>query len=65
MLYWGCFGEAAVDCLSPAGTVLMHESDVDEVSPDQAWKVDAASLEVWWETWLAGETTTPTQIWRR
>ena len=64
MLSWGGFAEAAVDCTSRDGTVLLYESDVEVVAPDAAWKVDAPSLAAWWQAWLDGTTTTPTEIWR-
>ena len=65
MLSWGGFADAAVDCLSPNGTVLLYESDVEVVAPDEAWKVEAPSLAAWWQAWLAGTSTTPTEFWRR
>ena len=65
MLSWGCFAEAGVDCTSQDGTVLLYESDVEEVAPDEAWKVDAPSLTAWWQRWLDGTKTAPTEIWHR
>jgi hypothetical protein len=65
MLSWGCFAEAGVDCTSQDGTVLLYESDVEEVAPDEAWKVDAPSLAAWWQRWLDGTKTAPTEIWHR
>jgi hypothetical protein len=63
MLSWGGFGDAAVDCLSPDAPVLLYESDVELVAPERAWKVDAPSLAAWWEAWLDGRQSTPTEIW--
>jgi hypothetical protein len=65
MLSWGGFAEAAIDCMSLDGTVLLYESDVEVVAPDRAWKVDAPSLSAWWQAWLDGTRTTPTDIWHR
>jgi hypothetical protein len=64
MLSWGGFAEAAVDVLSPAAPVLLYESDVEAVAPDRAWKVDTSSLAEWWQAWVDGRRTTPTEIWR-
>jgi hypothetical protein len=65
MLSWGCFAEAAIDCLDDQTPVLLYESDVDEVTPAQAWKVDAPSLDQWWWRWVNGVQQKPTQPWRR
>jgi hypothetical protein len=63
MLYWGHFGEAAIDCLDPAAPVLLYESDVDTVTPTDAWKIDQPTIEQWWEAWVDGRLTTPTAPW--
>ncbi|TMC06892.1 MAG: SMI1/KNR4 family protein [Chloroflexi bacterium] len=65
MLNWGGFAEAAVDCMSQDGTVLLYEADVETVAPDRAWKVDARSLAAWWRAWLDGTRSKPTEIWHR
>jgi hypothetical protein len=65
MLSWGGFAEAAIDCMSLDGTVLLYECDVEVVAPGRAWKVDAPSLSAWWQAWLDGTRTTPTGVWHR
>jgi hypothetical protein len=65
MLSWGGFAEAAVDCYSPGGTVLLYEADVDEAAPGQAWKIDAPSVEAWWKRWVENRREVPTVRWRR
>jgi hypothetical protein len=65
MLYWGCFAEAAIDCLDDQTPVLLYESDVDEVNPDDAWKVDAPSLDQWWRRRVDGAPQKPPHLWRR
>jgi hypothetical protein len=64
MLFWGCFAEAAIDCLDDQAPVLLHESDVEEVAPQEAWKVDAPSLAEWWQRWVDGTRPQPTTRWR-
>jgi len=63
MLNWGGFAEAGVDCLSAEATVLLYESDVDVADPAEAWKVDAPSLVLWWQRWLDGTRSVPTEVW--
>jgi hypothetical protein len=63
MLYWGHFGEAAVDCLDPAAPVLRYESDLDAEGLDGAWKLDEPTIERWWEAWADGLLKKPTQAW--
>jgi SMI1 / KNR4 family (SUKH-1) len=65
MLYWGCFSEAAIDCIDPAAPVLLYESDVEEALPDEAWKIDEPSLEAWWHAWLEDRLMQATITWRR
>lgn len=63
-LYWGDFAEAGIDCRTANGMVLMYESDVEQVAPDQAWKIQSLSLAAWCESWLAGDLPVATQVWR-
>jgi len=70
VLYWGCFGHAAVDCHDEAGPVVMFEEDWVAKQPDgtwvvdQAWTVDAPNLTTWWERWLTGgQVGTRGEIW--
>ena len=65
MLNWGGFDESAIDCLDPAAPVLLYSSDVDVVSPDDAWKLDEPTVERWWQAWVDGQLTAPTAPWRR
>jgi hypothetical protein len=51
ILTWGCGMYAAVDCRNPDGQVLLFEPNSGD--PDQAWWVDSASLETWFEHYLA------------
>jgi hypothetical protein len=45
---------AAVDCRSPAGTVLLFEPNAGPEDWAEAWFLDADSLVRWLETWIAG-----------
>ena len=54
ILHWGCAMYAAVDCQSPAGTVLLFEPNAGPEDWAEAWFVDASSLGEWLETWIAG-----------
>ncbi|MGV9453667.1 SMI1/KNR4 family protein [Streptomyces sp. NPDC003635] len=50
--HWGCAMYACVDCLAPEAPVLLFEPNAD--ISDQAWYVDAPSLEHWLRTWVEG-----------
>jgi hypothetical protein len=49
---WGCAMLACVDCRGEGHPVLLFEPNAGE--PDSAWYLDAATLEEWLRTWLAG-----------
>jgi hypothetical protein len=70
LLYWGCFGHAAVDCRDDAAPVVMFEEDrAAEQSDgtwviDEAWTLDAPNLAIWWERWLNGvRASTSNEVW--
>ncbi|MFE6361919.1 SMI1/KNR4 family protein [Streptomyces sp. NPDC057806] len=50
--HWGCAMYACVDCHDPEAPVLLFEPNAD--TSDQAWYVDAPSLELWLHTWVEG-----------
>lgn len=54
ILDWGCAMNAAVDCLSPGGPVLLFEPNAEPDDWADAWFQDAPSLAAWLDAWLSG-----------
>ncbi|MFF5247271.1 SMI1/KNR4 family protein [Streptosporangium sp. NPDC000095] len=54
ILDWGCGMYAAMDCRTPAGTILLFEPNGIEDDWHDAWYVDSESLPDWLETWVSG-----------
>lgn len=50
----GCAMVSAVDCLDPAGQVLVMDPNAHHSGEPEAWSLDAPSLDAWLEAWLDG-----------
>lgn len=50
----GCAMLSVVDCLDPAGQVLVMDPNSYHSHEPEAWMLDAPSLEAWLEAWIDG-----------